>query len=709
MSLSPKTLLGPATRVRLEPHPPSSSQQTGTAQPSLPSVDDTASSSAAVRSGSTSSGGGRKGNKKTRTGCITCKIRRVKCDEAKPSCLRCTKTGRNCDGYAPVASKHRSRDRQSPDDHASALSLTQSSNSTAFSSLGSGQPLYALSAKADWSSSEQRAFRFYQECSASGLFSPVSAAFWTKVIPALCYQEPAIRYAVFAIGNLHETYSQGHHASNLSLSSFAAAQYGRALRQLQTWVMPTTDGTSGTVETLLPLLTCALFICIEFMLGNASAAHIHILQGRRLLVHYDGGDSRSPAAELVRRELVPIYTRVSVASFLLGTLPEPIPLALRWTSPAATHLEGFTSLTDAAQAIYELLDDSYHFVQETKFCFLNYEDDENAFAEGRAHFQVRGQELLDRLNMWEDAFACLDFHPDDPTSIVARLYYHSVRIFVGPSMERHECRYDSYTASFASIVMLAGRLLDLEDIETAAQPGPRFSFESGILPPVYSTVIKCRHPVIRRAALGLLKRRAAAQYTENLWDTHQVRQIAEQVMTVEEGVLDEGYSEGGFISGNLESLPELGELPVDWLPVNFYDDGSGLAPQYPGYVSAPPPPFDLGACPDNYYGGLPSQTTRESSPPETRHLRRSPEELLADMVRQSARGALDPGAMWVLQNPVPPERYIAEERRIRIVAVRGRNEGKSSISTYFVQPDTGVILQWGVLYRDTVAKTEIPS
>lgn len=36
---------------------------------------------------------------KVRTGCTTCKIRRVKCDETKPNCKRCTSTGRKCDGY----------------------------------------------------------------------------------------------------------------------------------------------------------------------------------------------------------------------------------------------------------------------------------------------------------------------------------------------------------------------------------------------------------------------------------------------------------------------------------------------------------------------------------------------------------------------------------------------------------------------------------
>lgn len=30
-------------------------------------------------------------------------VRRVKCDEARPSCLRCASTGRKCDGYASLA------------------------------------------------------------------------------------------------------------------------------------------------------------------------------------------------------------------------------------------------------------------------------------------------------------------------------------------------------------------------------------------------------------------------------------------------------------------------------------------------------------------------------------------------------------------------------------------------------------------------------
>ncbi|KAM3432457.1 hypothetical protein MY4824_006534 [Beauveria thailandica] len=42
---------------------------------------------------------------KSKTGCATCRIRRIKCDEGKPYCQRCVLTGRQCSGYAvPAAS-----------------------------------------------------------------------------------------------------------------------------------------------------------------------------------------------------------------------------------------------------------------------------------------------------------------------------------------------------------------------------------------------------------------------------------------------------------------------------------------------------------------------------------------------------------------------------------------------------------------------------
>ena len=46
--------------------------------------------------------------KRTKTGCQTCRTRRIKCDETKPECLKCIKSNRKCEGtvqYEPRKSR----------------------------------------------------------------------------------------------------------------------------------------------------------------------------------------------------------------------------------------------------------------------------------------------------------------------------------------------------------------------------------------------------------------------------------------------------------------------------------------------------------------------------------------------------------------------------------------------------------------------------
>lgn len=43
--------------------------------------------------------------KRTRTGCLTCRKRRIKCDERKPFCNNCEKSKKCCAGYVDITSK----------------------------------------------------------------------------------------------------------------------------------------------------------------------------------------------------------------------------------------------------------------------------------------------------------------------------------------------------------------------------------------------------------------------------------------------------------------------------------------------------------------------------------------------------------------------------------------------------------------------------
>ncbi|KAJ7925000.1 hypothetical protein B0H13DRAFT_1171941 [Mycena leptocephala] len=64
---------------------------------------------------------------RSKTGCLTCRVKKIKCDEAKPSCMRCTHGQRDCTWPEGVpARKRASSVKESPDG-----SIRPASSSTA--------------------------------------------------------------------------------------------------------------------------------------------------------------------------------------------------------------------------------------------------------------------------------------------------------------------------------------------------------------------------------------------------------------------------------------------------------------------------------------------------------------------------------------------------------------------------------------------------
>ncbi|KAL2181552.1 uncharacterized protein P884DRAFT_288751 [Thermothelomyces heterothallicus CBS 202.75] len=110
---------------------------------------------------------GRKGSGKVPTGCITCKIRKVKCDEAKPFCMRCTETGRRCDGYLDAKTMAQRRRRSG----GPGTGIV-------------GEPQAPLALFHDWASSdERRAFHFFQHITAPCLSRSLDGPFWRFLVP----------------------------------------------------------------------------------------------------------------------------------------------------------------------------------------------------------------------------------------------------------------------------------------------------------------------------------------------------------------------------------------------------------------------------------------------------------------------------------------------------------------------------------------------
>ncbi|KAH0429106.1 hypothetical protein CcaCcLH18_08603 [Colletotrichum camelliae] len=143
----------------------------------------------------------RKGSRKVRTGCLTCKIRKIKCDEGKPVCNRCTSTGRKCDGYAvEPASVLRWQRPQT-------LQIDSSTNGE-----------------------EARALQYYCEHVAPFIAGPTDPYFWTHLVVQFVNREPAVKHSVIAIGLLYGNMDGG---TNTQLDGVALSHYNAAIFELK--------------------------------------------------------------------------------------------------------------------------------------------------------------------------------------------------------------------------------------------------------------------------------------------------------------------------------------------------------------------------------------------------------------------------------------------------------------------------------------------
>lgn len=175
--------------------------------------------------------------------------RRVKCDEERPKCRRCTSTGRECDGYADIKPS---------------VNLTAQSNiiPEGLRLRLSTVPWYDLFT----GDVERRSFQYFLEKTAPQLAGDFECPFWDYMVLQSVHQEPAIRHITVALGSLHESFEHDaapvHSSQSAANGSFALRQYLSAMHSL----MPTPNS-SQPLDVCL--ISCILFACFEVRCFNS--------------------------------------------------------------------------------------------------------------------------------------------------------------------------------------------------------------------------------------------------------------------------------------------------------------------------------------------------------------------------------------------------------------------------------------------------------
>ncbi|KAF2813711.1 uncharacterized protein BDZ99DRAFT_567463 [Mytilinidion resinicola] len=212
---------------------------------------------------------------RVKTGCTTCRIRRVKCDETKPACIRCTRTGRKCEGYTDAALSRKS----SP----AAAAAYRNSSFLSIPARASA-PKVRISRNPSPtlfdSPAENRSFAYFQANTLIQWTEFFDSELWSQEILRMMFHEPAIKHGVLALSTMHEVYSSNSRTLAASPGDYAFKQYMDAVMHSNQLLVSYQTGQTS-VETVL--LACIIFVCYESLVGNYKAMNMHLRNGLRIL------------------------------------------------------------------------------------------------------------------------------------------------------------------------------------------------------------------------------------------------------------------------------------------------------------------------------------------------------------------------------------------------------------------------------------------
>ncbi len=395
---------------------------------------------------------------------------------------------------------------------------------------------------------EKRAIHFFRAEAAPVLSGSLDTSFWGRLVLQVSHSEPAVRLALMAVGSLFEhtqlkAPALGTTKANIQVSgrryAFGIQCYNKAISALMTRIEQ-----PDTAEEVA-LLTCLLFVCVEFLKGNEAEALALCEKGSKVfhsLTVPSGGDGRrydanaEPRDGTIEAAVAPIFARLGVLTALFG---QPLQAAtegrgLSDRSPPQLPLS-VPTLGAARTALFELMEKGQTLIRASMYHKWTTDPE---IAKPKSLFAHQSR-LLSDLENWYQGFEKLDrsaspkiSFQDQYASSILRIYYLNTYIWLCTCLYKLETSFDNHLTDFMSIVDIVEELLASP---TSERYLPIFSFEMGIVPPLYFTAINCRQPVLRRRAVALLRK---SPRRESLWDAIPMAEIAERVIMFEERNLD---------------------------------------------------------------------------------------------------------------------------------------------------------------------------
>ncbi|KAH6695507.1 hypothetical protein F5X68DRAFT_266878 [Plectosphaerella plurivora] len=445
---------------------------------------------------------------RSKDGCITCRIRRVKCDEKKPSCQKCLTSKRKCDGYlSPDV-------RMSRRELAAAIKMTGSSMTRALSQIPSRLDLQTR----ELSPGDARLFEFFRRVIVPDTTNNLPSNFWQRDVMQLAHTEPAFWHATVALGRLHkctwtEVEASGNRATHETVERQATKHYIQAM------------SLAKRLDSLPKYVILSIVLSATAgMLGRWNDMQAHVLSGLRILV------AEAPRLDRVKMLGAAILRMDLQAMTAYKDVSQPYPYH---TSRALFDVEAFL-LTPCVpgQSIENVGSD----LKAIGRAFFLLDDGLLSGFVPYGPWLTKVEGVRRRLVAWERRMAALEAsllpsQADEQAILCLRLGHVMLRTLSTAGPPGPESRFDRLLGFWEYAVNLAASILARIKQRSQRSAFPGLSLETGILLPLQVITHRCRHHSLRHAALKIL---AESNTVESFWRSDVTFKMQQAVVAVEE-------------------------------------------------------------------------------------------------------------------------------------------------------------------------------
>ncbi|UPK95553.1 hypothetical protein LCI18_006488 [Fusarium solani-melongenae] len=472
----------------------------------------------------------------SKSGCRTCKIRRLKCDKGRPGCRRCLSTGRVCDGYGvwgegPAVTPVNLQKRTLHD----------------LSTRSRVGPRNGL---------ERESFDWFRHRAIVKLCGVFSSRFWDTLVLQASMTAPSVLHALLALGSAHRLevmrscpQEEINSESCKQQERFTLEQYNKAIACLRPHFAKTDRDASST---RMVLITCVIFVCLELLQGRYMEGQTHLENGLNLLSQLQADLQPSGTQGLIMlghpqesvndSYLAEAFSRLYAQSSLFGRVPGGCCKSKSDAILADSTIQAPPPLFGSMSQARQHLDGLFNAIHSlTVQC-----PRDRIIQEAPIELLDTQSRILTGLRLWQRAYKVSrlnltsQLNVRDALSYPLLAVYHTMAVVMASTCLAlpDESIFDSFEESFVSVVLACENLLKeaiativADKAEGYCLGGFSFTADIGLIPPLYYTALKCRVPSLRRRAIEML---ATATHKESIWNGAVAARIAREVVTIEE-------------------------------------------------------------------------------------------------------------------------------------------------------------------------------